>query len=69
MMGDNSFTPGPTPNIVRAADGRVLILPEGWFLLPSGVAALTCRVKLVGDHRSVAGTGRFSHGLTTRTVS
>jgi hypothetical protein len=31
----NSFTPGPTPNTVRAADGRVLTAPEGWALLPS----------------------------------
>ena len=40
MMGTN-FTPGPTPNTVRAADGKVLTLPGGWVLLPPGDAALS----------------------------
>src|SRR4051794_37539598 len=34
----NAFTPGPTPNTVRAADGQVLTAPEGWALLPPGDA-------------------------------
>jgi hypothetical protein len=62
----NSFTPGPTPNPVRAADGRVLTAPEGWVLLPPGDAALTRRVKEAGDHWVVAekkGRKTFSRGV------
>src|SRR4051794_4145685 len=50
VMNDRTFTPGPTPNTVRAADGTVLTPPEGWTLLPPGDAGLTRRVKAVGDH-------------------
>jgi hypothetical protein len=49
-LSDNTFTPGPTPNTVQAADGSVLTAPEGWILLPPGDAALTRRVKAAGDH-------------------
>ena len=35
-MGDNTFSPGPTPNTVRAANGTALIVPVGWTLLPPG---------------------------------
>jgi hypothetical protein len=49
-MSDHTFRPGPTPNTVRAADGTVLIAPEGWVLLPPGDAALTRRVKAAGEH-------------------
>jgi hypothetical protein len=49
-MHGNAFTPGPTPNTVRAADGKVVTVPEGWVLLPPGDAALTRRVKAGGDH-------------------
>src|SRR5580700_10245142 len=49
-----TFTPGPTPNTVRAADGRVLTAPDGWILMPPGDAALTRRVKAAGDHWIVA---------------
>jgi Uncharacterized conserved protein (DUF2293) len=62
----NTFTPGPTPNTVRAADGRVPTAPEGWVLLPSGDAALTRRVKAAGDHWVVAekrGRKVFSRGI------
>jgi Uncharacterized conserved protein (DUF2293) len=62
----NTFTPGPTPNTVRAADGRVLTAPEGWALLPPGDAALTRRVKAAGDHWVVAekkGRKVFSRGV------
>jgi hypothetical protein len=61
-----SFSPGPTPNTVRAADGRVLTAPEGWVLLPPGDAALTRRVKAAGDHWVVAekkGRKVFSRGV------
>src|SRR5205085_6842252 len=49
-MTDHTFSPGPMPNTVRAADGTVLTAPEGWALLPPGDAALTRRVKEAGDH-------------------
>src|SRR5580704_15316427 len=61
-----TFTPGPTPNTVRASDGRVLTAPEGWILLPPGDAALTRRVKESGDHWVVAekkGRKVFSRGV------
>ncbi len=62
----NTFTCGPTPNTVRTADGRVLIVPEGWVLLPPGDAALTRRVKAAGDHWVVTekkGRRIFSKGI------
>jgi hypothetical protein len=65
-MTDRTFTPGPTPNTVRAADGKVLTVPEGWVLLPPGDAALTRRVKEAGDHRAVhekKGRKTFSRGV------
>lgn len=65
-MSANTFSPGPTPITVRAADGRVLTVPEGWVLLPPGDAALTRRVKAVGDHWVVAekkGRKVFSRGV------
>lgn len=61
-----TFTPGPTPNTVKAADGRVLNVHEGWILLPPGDAALTRRVKAAGDHWIVQekkGRKVFSKGL------
>jgi hypothetical protein len=65
-MSDNTFTPGPTPNTVRSADGNVLTAPEGWVLLPPGDAALTRRVKAAGDHWVVQekkGRKIFSRGV------
>src|SRR5215468_419452 len=65
-MSGTTFTPGPTPNTVRAADGRVLTAPEGWLLLPPGDAALTRRVKAAGDHWTVQekkGRKIFSRGV------
>ncbi len=62
----DSYTPGPTPNSVRAADGQVLEVPAGWILLPPGDAALTRRVKAAGDHWVVAekkGRKVFSRGV------
>ena len=63
---NNTFAPGPTPNTVRAADGKVLTVPEGWVLLPPGDAALTRRVKEAGDHWVVQekqGRKTFSRGV------
>src|SRR6184192_98263 len=65
-MHGNTFTPGPTLNTVRAADGRILTAPEGWALLPPGDAALTRCVKAAGDHWVVAekkGRKVFSRGV------
>ncbi len=62
----NTFTPGPTPNTVRAADGKVLTAPAGWVLLPPGDAALTRRAKAAGDHWVVQekkGRKVFSRGV------
>src|SRR3954466_6482233 len=67
-MSSNIFTPGPTANAVRAADGKVLTVPDGWVLLPPGDAALTRRVKAAGDHWVVAekkGRKVFSRGIWT----
>ena len=67
-MSQNTFTPGPSSNTVRAPDGRVLTVPEGWALLPPGDAALTRRVKAAGDHCVVAekrGRKVFSRGIWT----
>ena len=65
-MSKNVFTPGPTANTVRAADGRILTAAEGWVLLPPGDAALTRRVKAAGDHWMVQekrGRKMFSRGV------
>src|SRR5579862_2279272 len=65
-MSGHTFTPGPTPNTVRSADGIILSAPEGWVLLPPGDAALTRRVKAAGDHWVVQerkGRKVFSSGI------
>ena len=65
-MTNNIFTPGPTPNTVRSADGKILTVPDGWTLLPPGDAALTRRVKTAGDHWAVQvkrGQKIFSRGV------
>ena len=62
----DTFTPGPTPNTVRAADGKIRTAPDGWILLPPGDAALTRRVKAAGDHWVVQekrGRKIFSRGV------
>jgi hypothetical protein len=65
-MTNTTFTPGPTPNTVKATDGKVLAVPAGWVLLPPGDAALTRRVKAAGDHWVVQekkGRKVFSRGV------
>src|SRR5258708_27233751 len=65
-MSDNIFTPGPTPNTVRSADGNIRTAPDGWVLLPPGDAALTRRVKAAGEHWIVQekkGRKVFSRGV------
>lgn len=64
----NTFSPGPTPQTVRAADGRILAIPAGWVLVPPGDAALTRRIKAAGDHYAVTekkGRKVFSKGIWT----
>lgn len=64
-MNGSTYSPGPTPNSVRSADGRVLTAPEGWVPLPPGDAALTRRVKAAGEHWGVQekkGRKVFSRG-------
>lgn len=66
MTVRHTFTPGPAPNTVRAADGRILTAPEGWALLLPGDAALTRRVKEAGEHWVVQekkGRKVFSRGV------
>src|SRR5258705_6507126 len=63
---DHTYSPGPTPNTVRAPDGRILTVPVGWVLLPPGDAALTRRLKAAGDHWVVQekkGRKVFSRGV------
>lgn len=65
-MSETTFTSGPSPNTVRASDGRILTAPDGWILLPPGDAALTRRVKLAGAHWVVQekrGRKVFSKGV------
>ncbi len=66
MMQSEIVTPGPRPNTVCAADGKVLTVPAGWQLLAPGDAALTRRVKAAGDHWIVQekkGRKLFSRGV------
>ncbi|MFK7776829.1 MAG: DUF2293 domain-containing protein, partial [Gimesia sp.] len=48
-MNDNKFSPGPTSDTVKSADGTVHAVPAGWILLPPGDAGLTRRVKAAGE--------------------
>ncbi|AWM38610.1 hypothetical protein GobsT_32110 [Gemmata obscuriglobus] len=60
-----TFTPGPKPDTVRAADGTVRTVPAGWVLVPPGDAALTRRIRAAGESWSVAekrGRKTFSRG-------
>lgn len=62
----STFSVGPSPNTVKAADGSILTVPSDWILLPPGDAALTRRVKAAGDHWVVQekkGRKIFSHGV------
>jgi hypothetical protein len=64
----NTFTPGPRPHTLRAADGKIVDLPEGWILIPPGDAALTRRIKAAGEYFAVAekkGRKVFSRGVWT----
>jgi hypothetical protein len=61
-----TYSPGPKPNTVRAPDGTVHTVPDGWVLVPPGDAALTRRVRAAGESWSVAekrGRKVFSRGV------
>ena len=61
-----TYAPGPSPDTVRAPDGSVLDVPDGWALLPPGDAALTRRVKAAGEAWTVVekkGRKVFSRGV------
>lgn len=65
-MSANTFSPGPTPDTVKAADGTIYTIPVGWALLPPGDAGLTRRVKAAGEYWSVQekkGRRTFSQGI------
>lgn len=60
------FAPGPKPRTVRAADGSVRSVPEGWALLEPGDATLTRRLKAAGPSWTVQekqGRRTFSRGV------
>ena len=68
MALENTFSPGPTANAVRTANGEILTVPDGWKLRPSGDAGLTRRVKSIGEHWVVQekkGRKTFSKGVRT----
>jgi hypothetical protein len=52
-MNISIYTPGPTTNTVRRADGEILKAPKDWSLLPPGDATLTRRVKAEGEFWAV----------------
>lgn len=65
-MSDTTFSPGPSQNTVKDADGKILTVPNGWILLAPGDAALTRRTKAAGDHwlvKEKKGRRTFSKGV------
>ncbi|MFM9116724.1 MAG: DUF2293 domain-containing protein, partial [Planctomycetota bacterium] len=62
----STFTLGPRPNTVQAADGKILTVPVDWVLLPPGDPGCTRRVKADGEHWVVQeqkGRKVFSRGV------
>ncbi len=60
------FSPTPDPRRVRAPDGTIHPVPDGWALLPPGDTGLTRRVKAAGPTMAVAekrGRKVFSRGV------
>jgi len=58
--------PHSQPRQVLSVDGRVLVVPDGWTLLPPGDAALSRRIKADGPTWTVIevkGRKRFSRGI------
>jgi len=61
-----TFAPGPRKGTVRANDGAIKQIPEGWALLLPGDATLTRRVKAAGPSWVVQekkGRRTFSQGV------
>ncbi len=66
MSETREVGPCHIPGTVRATDGEVLRVPEGWALLEPGDAALTRRVKADGAHwlvKEKRGRRTFSRGV------
>lgn len=65
-MSGEVFSPGPTVDVVKSADGRLVQVPEDWTLVAPGDPGLTRRVKAAGDHWVVqekVGRRVFSKGV------
>lgn len=61
-----TVSPTAVARTVKTADGKVLVVPEGWSLLPPGDAGLTRRVKALGPTWTMIemkGRKKFSKGL------
>ena len=74
-MSANTFTPGPTPNTVRAAHGNVLIVPDGMRgrIIPDRTAGERPQLPPTGarvrHHRSVRHLAREACPLSLRVWS
>lgn len=65
-------TPTPNPKTCRGPDGKLLIPPADWSLLPPGDAGLTRRVKAAGPSWTVqekVGRKLFSRGVWAPTAT
>lgn len=75
-MSELVFKPGPDAKTVATKEGKILLVPVGWDLLPPGDAALTRRVKAAGEHwlvqekkgRRVFSRGVWAPAETIRTI-
>lgn len=59
-------SPGPRTRTVRGDVGELLVVPDGWALLPPGDAGLTRRIKAAGPSwtvREKRGRRTFSRGV------
>lgn len=58
-----TFSPGPTPNTVKDADGKVMTVPDGWVLLPPGDAPdlHLVDVNLLSIQGFLGPAGSFAH--------
>ena len=65
-MSGEVFSPGPDVDVVKAADGRLVKVPDDWTLVAPGDPGLTRRVKAAGNHWVVqekVGRRMFSRGV------
>lgn len=66
VIDTREVRPAPLPRRVIDRDGRVLVVPDDWALLPPGDAALSRRIKADGPTWTVIepkGNKRFSRGI------